>query len=213
LIQRKLTTKEMETIRFKKSDWFIVAIVILLIIAIAIIAINTRKKEGKNEAEEQEKEKKNRLTRFVERWQQLIDQITLEVKTLRLTQEMEAMLERKIANYIILAKVLFSVIFLIMVAVFYANDIDIATSILNTAGILSVFFFGASLLMANRFTEPNIVVDSFMLWIRKSVYKKHGYDPALIPVLEESISLKQVEANQLIEIIQAESKPSQSVIS
>lgn len=203
----------METIRFKKSDWFIVAIVILLIIAIAIIAINARKKEDKSEAKEQEKDKKNRLTRFVERWQQLIDQITLEVKTLKLTQEMEAMLERKIANYIIFAKVLFSVIFLTLVAVFYANDIDIATSILNTAGILSVFFFGASLLIANRFAEPNIVVDSFMHWIRKSVYKKHGYDPGLIPVLEESISLKEVEANQLIDIIQAESKSSQRVIS
>jgi len=203
----------METIRFKKSDWFIVAIVILLIIAIAIIAINTSKKEDRNEAEEQEKEKKNRLTRFIERWQQLIDQITLEVKTLKLTQEMEAMLERKIASYIILAKVLFCVIFLILVAVFYTNGIDIATSILNTAGILSVFFFGGSLLIANRFAEPNVVVESFMQWVRKSVYKRYGYDPALIPVLEESISLKQVEANQLIEIIQAEREPSQRVIS
>jgi Na+/H+ antiporter NhaC len=187
----------METIRFKKSDWFIVAIIILLIIAIAIIAINASKKEDKDEAEKQEKEKKNRLTQFIERWQKLINQIKVEVKTLKLTQEMEAMLERKIANYLILAKVLFSVIFLILVAVFYTNGIDMATSILNTAGILSVFFFGGSLLIANRFTEPNVVVESFMRWIRKAVYKKYGYDPALIPALYESISLKEIEANKL----------------
>lgn len=203
----------METIRFKKTDWFILAIVILLILAIAIIAVNTSEKEDKGEARDQEEEKKNKFTQFIERWQQLISQITLEVKTLKLTQEMEAMLERKISNYIILAKVLISVIFLIMVAVFYTNGIDIATSILNTAGILSVFFFGGSLLIANRFAEPNIVVESFIKWVRKSVYKRYGYDPALIPVLKESIASKEGEADQLVKIIQTETEYPKRVIS
>jgi hypothetical protein len=187
----------METIKFKKSDWFIVAIVILLIIAIAIIAINTSKKDDSDDAEEQQKERKNRLSRFIQRWQELIDQISIEIKTLMLTKEMEAMLERKIANYIILAKVMFFMVFLILAVLFYTNGIDIATSILNTAGILSIFFFGGSLLIANRFTEPNIVVESFIQWVRKSVYKKYGYDPALIPILEESISLKESEAEKV----------------
>lgn len=190
----------METIRFKKSDWFIVAIVILLIIAIAIIAFNTSKKEDRNEPEEQEK--KNRLASFIQRWQKLIDQISIEIKTLKLTREMEAMLERKVANYIILAKVMFFMIFLILATLFYANGIDVATSILNTAGILSIFFFGGSLVIANRFTEPNVVVESFIQWVRKSVYKKYGYDPALIPILERSISLKEVEAEKVSAQIQ-----------
>jgi hypothetical protein len=192
----------METIRFKKSDWFIVAIVILLIIAIAIIAFNTSKKEDINETEEQEK--KNRLTSFIQRWQKLIDQISIEIKTLKLTQEMEAMLERKIANYIILAKFMFFMVFLILAILFYANGIDIATSILNTAGILSIFLFGGSLLIANRFTEPNVVVESFIQWVRTSVYKKYGYDPALIPVLEESINLKEIEAAEILSLVKRE---------
>jgi Flp pilus assembly protein TadB len=192
----------METIKFKKSDWIVVAIVIVLIIAIAIIAFNASKKEDRNETEEQEK--KNRLTIFIQRWQKLIDQISIEIKTLKLTQEMEAMLERKIANYIIIAKIMFFMIFLILATLFYANGIDIATSILNTAGILSIFFFGGSLLIANRFTEPNVVVESFIQWVRKSVYKKYDYDPALIPVLEESINLKEIEATEILSLVQTE---------
>jgi hypothetical protein len=192
----------METIKFKKSDWIVVAIVIVLIIAIAIIAFNTSKKEDRNETEEQEK--KNRLTIFIQRWQKLIDQISIEIKTLKLTQEMEAMLERKIANYIIIAKIMFFMIFLILATLFYANGIDIATSILNTAGILSIFFFGGSLLIANRFTEPNVVVESFIQWVRKSVYKKYDYDPALIPVLEESINHKEIEATEILSLVQTE---------
>jgi Flp pilus assembly protein TadB len=192
----------METIKFKKSDWIVVAIVIVLIIAIAIIAFNASKKEDRNETEEQEK--KNRLTIFIQRWQKLIDQISIEIKTLKLTQEMEAMLERKIANYIIIAKIMFFMIFLILATLFYANGIDIATSILNTAGILSIFFFGGSLLIANRFTEPNVVVESFIQWVRKSVYKKYDYDPALIPVLEESINHKEIEATEILLLVQTE---------
>jgi hypothetical protein len=117
---------------------------------------------------------------------------------------MEAMLERKVANYIILAKVMFFMIFLILATLFYANGIDVATSILNTAGILSIFFLGGSLVIANRFTEPNVVVESFIQWVRKSVYKKYDYDPGLIPVLEESIDLKEIEATEILALVQTE---------
>ena len=187
----------METIRFKKSDWVIIAIVVLMIVAIAIMAINDSKKEDRNEIKEQEKEKKNRLIRFIHRWSELIDQISMELKDLQLTKEIEAMLERKIANYVKIVIGIFIIAFFAFVFLLYANGLDILTSLLNAASILSLLFFGGSLLIANRFTEPNAVVESFIQWVRKSVYKKHNYDPALIPILEERISSKEVEAKKV----------------
>lgn len=188
----------METIRFKKSDWVIIAIVVLMIVTIAIMAINDSKKEDRDEIKELEKErKKNRLIRFIHRWSELIDQISMELKDLQLTKEMEAILERKIANYTKIAIGIFIMAFLAFAFLFYANGIDLVTSLLNTAGILSILFFGGSLLIANRFTEANAVLNSFIRWVRNTVYKKYNYDPRLIPVLEKSISLKELEAEKV----------------
>lgn len=187
----------METIKFKKSDWFIFAILVLLIFALVIIAINASKKEDRSEAEKQEKEKRNRLSRFIQRWQELIDQITLEVKTLKLTLEMEALVERRISLYLIIAKIVFITIFILVVALFYITGSDVVTAAINTTGVLTIFFFGGSLIFLTKFTDPNSVVESFVKWVRRTVYKKYGYDPALIPALHQSISLKELEANKL----------------
>jgi hypothetical protein len=190
----------METIKFKKSDWIVVAIVIVLIIAIAIVAFSASKKE--DESDTKEKEKKNRLIRCIQRWQELIDQISIEIKTLKLTQEMEAMLERKITTYLILAKIAFVMVFIAVVGLFYSTGIDIVTAAINTTGILTIFFFGGSILFLTKFTDPNSVVESFVQWVRNTVYKKYGYDPALIPAIKESIVLKQNEVVELNAFIQ-----------
>lgn len=192
----------METIRFKKSDWVIIAIVVLMIVAIAIMVINDTKKEDRNEIKEQEKEKKNRLIRFIHRWSELIDQISMELKDLQLTKEMEAMLERKIANYVKIVIGIFIIAFFAFVFLLHANGMDIVTSLLNAASILSLLFFGGSLLIANRFTEPNAVLDSFIRWVRNTVYKKYNYDPGLIQVLEKSISIKELEVEKVNSQIQ-----------
>jgi cbb3-type cytochrome oxidase subunit 3 len=194
----------METIKFKKSDAILVAIIIILIIAFAIIAFKTSGKEQENEAKKKEQEKKNRLIKLIERWEKLTEQISIEIKSLKLTQEMEAMLEGKISRYIIITKISFFMSFVTLVAAFSATGMDPITAALNTTGILGICFFGGSLLIANKFAEPNVVVESLICWVRKSVYKKYGYDPALIPALQESINVKQIEVDHLQSKIIAE---------
>jgi ABC-type multidrug transport system fused ATPase/permease subunit len=184
----------MEAIKFKKSDAILVAIAIVLIIAFVIVAIKASKREEENEAKRQEKEKKNSLTKLIERWEKLAEQISIEIKSLKLTQEMEAMLERKINRYVTFTKISFCIVFTFLVGFFFSTGTDMATALLNATGILGVLFFGSSLLIANKFAEPNAVIQSFVEWVRKSIYKKYGYDPALIPAIQESIELKQGEA-------------------
>jgi len=187
----------METIKFKKSDTILVGIIIALIFIFIVIAFNKHREKEKTEGKQKQGGEKNRLMLFVEKLQLLGEQISQQLKQLKLTQEVEAMLERKINRYLLVVKISCFAVFVFLIILFTTTGTDLITAILNTTGIIGTFFFGASAIIANKFEEPNAVIASFTIWVRNVVYKKYGYDPALIPTLKESIAHKQTEAKEI----------------
>ncbi len=180
----------MDTIKLSRTGQIILVIIILLIIAIAIASIKFKKEENSDES---------RLSLLSKRWKKLIKEIEEEMESLHLTREMQIGLEKEISIYIRLAIGVVGIIFISVAGLFFNGGTDLATSLVNTTGLFSLFFFGSSLLIVSKFVDPNTAIKTFGGWIRKKVYKKYNFDPATISVLQESISLKQSEANEISE--------------
>ena len=178
----------MDTIKLSRAGQIILVIVILLIIAIAIASIKFRKEENSEES---------RLSLLSKRWKKLIKQIEEEMESLHLTQEMQLMLEKQISRYLRLAIGLVSIAFIAVAGLFFRAGTDAASALVNTTGLFSLSFFGGSLLIVSKFVDPNTAIKAFGSWIRKMVYKKYNFDPAAISALQESITMKQGEANDI----------------
>lgn len=189
----------MDTIKFNKTGWIILIIVIILIIAIAFHSTDNSPKQA-------EEEQESRISKLTRKWNQLVQQIEEEIQNLNLTLEMQQALERKINRYLIAAKVIFFALFTSIVAVFYFNDVDLINGLINTVGIFSTIFFGGSLLILTKFADPNAVIESCINWVRKTVYKKYGFDPTLIPIIQESIATKKTEAEEIAIALQYPTK-------
>lgn len=115
----------MNTIRLSKTGVIILALVILLIIFIAIAAVSKK--------EEQNKEG-GALARLRKRWQTLQREIQTEMDELKLTREMEALLEQKINRMFLIGKAIFILVFATITVGYYLNGLDIITSLLSSAG-------------------------------------------------------------------------------
>lgn len=169
----------MEEIKFNKSDWFIIGIVLVLIICLVIWHINRSKPETPPQ--------ESRLDRLSRHLKELEERIQKAMESLRLTQEMKLFVEKKINRRFMLAKVLFVGIVISVMVFFYIGGSDVTTSILSGAGVLTFTFGAGSFLILSKFVDPNSFIEAGRELIRKWIYKKYGFDPSMERILVQNI--------------------------
>lgn len=184
--------EEMNTIRLGKTGTIILVIVILFIILIAITEIN--KKDAQNKED-------GKLARLLKRWQELQREIQSEMNDLRLTREMEGLLEQKINRMFLIGKTIFVLLFTMITVGFYLNGLDMIASLLSSAGTITFMFCAVSFITINRFADANEMISAGRDAIRRIIYKKYGFDPATVQVLQDSIAVKKNEADELREVL------------
>ncbi len=176
----------MRTIKLGKIGWIILAIAILCIILFVLTTNN-----------EKEQNKEGRLARLLKRWQELQREIQNEINDLRLTREMEALLEQKISRLLVIGKTIFIILFTIITYGFYLRGLDLATSLLTSAGIITFICCAVSFLKVSRFADANEMINAGRDFIKRIIYKKYKFAPARVQVLQRSIAIKKNEANEL----------------
>lgn len=176
----------MRTIKLGKIGWLILAIAILCIILFVLTTNN-----------EKEQNKEGRFTRLLKRWQELQREIQDEINDLRLTREMEALLEQKISRLFLIGKTIFIILFTVISYGFYLRGLDLATSLLSSAGIITFICCAVSFLAVSRFVDANEMISAGRNFIKKIIYKKYGFNPTRVQVLQDSITVKKNEANEL----------------
>lgn len=176
----------MRKIKLGKIGWIILAIVIVCIILFVLTANN-----------EKEQNKEGKLARLLKQWQELQREIQYEMNELRLTREMEALLEQKIGRLFLIGKTIFITLFTTLTYSYYISGLDLATSLLSSAGIIAFICCAVSFLTIGKFADANEMVNAGRDFIRRMIYKKYKFNPARVQVLQESIGVKKNEANEL----------------
>lgn len=180
----------MKTIRLDNGTRIIFMLFLVMVVIIILLTWRSSKYNTPQEG---------KLTLLLKRWRELTIEIEEKVRTLKLNLEMRALLEKKISRLFELAKTIFVIVFLSVVAGFYWQTNEILSSIMNTVGLI-VFICGtSSFFMVNRFAEHNSIIKFISLSIRRWVYKKYGYDPSEYRKLQLSLNEKKIKAN-LIQI-------------
>ncbi|MBK8291471.1 MAG: hypothetical protein IPK96_11610 [Flammeovirgaceae bacterium] len=150
----------MRTIKLGKIGWIILAIAILLHYSFVLTTNN-----------EKEQNKEGRLARLLKRWQELQREIQNEINDLRLTREMEALLEQKISRLLVIGKTIFIILFTIITYGFYLRGLDLATSLLTSAGIITFICCAVSFLKVSRFADANEMINAGRDFIKRIIYK------------------------------------------
>jgi hypothetical protein len=188
----------METINFGKKTWLIVLLVVVMIIAIALALSKNTKQENPEEG---------KLASLLKRWRELSYQLEEEMRTLKLTQEMKLLVEKKVNQLINCAKAIFALAFTIVFAGFYWNSHEILSSLANTSFLFLFIPVAGTFLVATKFAEPNSIIKFVQARIRVWVYKKYGFDPSEEKLLQLTIDEKKSQASLvLVEIRQLNTK-------
>lgn len=167
----------------KKSnwDWVIVIIIIAVVIGIGIgIYLAT------NEKQPDQQERRSKLDIIKQRIKALEQRVKDEIAQLKLTTEMENALSSKVDRFCIMIGIFFWVIIMSIAAAFYFNGFDLVTSILNTAGLISLSFPLVSIILW-RTVDFNSVVEYSRTSIKNWLNKRYGHNPDRITELNASI--------------------------
>jgi hypothetical protein len=180
----------------KKShwDWLIVVIIIAFVIGIGI-GIYLSNNDMPIDPEQKDRESKFDLIK--KKIKALEEHVRNEIVLLKLTTEMEAALSRKVDRICIVLGTIFWLIIMSISAAFYQSGFDLLTSILNTAGLVSLTFPLVSIILW-RTVDFNSVVDITREGVKDWLNKKYGHNPEMIVALNESIKIKQNELYNLV---------------
>lgn len=180
----------------KKSnwDWVIVLIIIALVIGIGIGIYLSTSDEPTNP---EQKERESKLDVIKQKIKALEQRVKDEIAQLKLTTEMENALSLKVDRFCIVLGIFLWVIIMSIGAAFYLNGFDLVTSILNTAGLVSLSFPLASIILW-RTVDFNSVVGYSRRNIKTWLNKRYGHNPDSIAALNDSIAGNQSELNLLV---------------
>lgn len=177
----------------KKLDWFILIIIIAAIVAIGIWAVLSASEDDGKKEEKSE----TRLDCLTNRLKAIQQQILKEIESLKTTVEMEQFLERKIVSIFLLAKTTFLALFSGVIYLFIYNGSGFLTALFNTIGIASFIAVAVPFLFLSKVLDVNSLIEFIRGKIRKWIYIKYGYNPALVTVLKESIESRTIAAREL----------------
>jgi hypothetical protein len=180
----------------KKSnwEWLIVVFVIVLIIGIGIgIYLST----NETPTDSEQKDSQSKLDLIKQKIRALEERIKNELAVLKLTTEMENALSRKVDRICIVLGTIFWLVTISIATAFYLNGFDVLTSILNTAGLVSLTFPLVSIILW-RTVDFNSVVDVTRRGVKAWLNKKYGHNPDTIVALNDSIVKNQNELNLLV---------------
>jgi Na+/H+ antiporter NhaC len=173
----------------KKIDWLI----LILIVAIVIAAILWTPKSSDNSDEN----KQSKLDLFKARLKQVEDKIESEMKTLQLTKETEAFLEKRVSRQFAVFKFLVVASFTFGCYLFLGNGYDWLNALLMTSSIFGLALASTCFLFISKILDINTLLDFVRSRMRKSIHKKYGYDPTSAVALQQSITLNTNEADNL----------------
>jgi hypothetical protein len=164
-------------------EWIIVLVIIVFVIGIGIgIYLSTN-----NESHEPEqKDRQGKLDIVKAKIKALEQRVKNELAQLKLTTEMETALSLKVDRFCIFIGAILFVLLALIAACFYINGFDVLTSILSTAGIISLTLPFLSIVMWKT-VDFNSVVAFTRTKIKDWLNKKFGHDPDNIVMLNTSI--------------------------
>lgn len=168
----------------KKSHWIIVVIIIAIVIG---VAIGVYFSEQPKSTDAEPKSDQGKLDAINKKIKAIEDRISSEVKALQLTSEMELALNRKVDHICFSLGLVFWAAIFSIGYLFYYNGYDLLTSILNTAGLLSLMFPLWSILIWKSISF-DAAIEKSRNWVKKWLYKKYGHDAEVIPALNSSIA-------------------------
>lgn len=168
----------------KKSNW---EWVIILLIIVFIIGIGIGIYLSSDEPTDTEhKNRHSKLDLVKAKIKALEERVKNELAQLKLTNEMEDALSRRVDRICIVLGVLFFALIVLIAVAFYANGLDILTAILSTAGLVSLTFPLLSIVLW-RAVDFNSVVVFTRKKIKRWLNKKYGHNPDSIVVLNASV--------------------------
>lgn len=172
-------------------DWVIVVIILALVIGIGIeIYLSNNDKP----LDFEQKDHESKLDIVKRRIKALEQRVKDEIALLNLSTEMETALSGKVDRICIVLGIVFWLIIISIAVAFYLNGFDLLTSILNTAGVVSLTFPLVSIVLW-RTVDFKSVVDITRRSIKNWLNKKYGHNPDSITVLNATV----VELNTHIE--------------
>lgn len=145
-------------------------------------------------AAREHKNRQNRLDLIKAKIKALEKRVKNEIAQLKLTTEMENALSRKVDRICIALGVTFCMLIVLAAVAFYSNGFDIITSILSTAGLISLTCPLLSIILWRTVDFDSVVVVTRRK-IKQWLNKKYGHNPDSIVVLIVNI----VELNGFIE--------------
>lgn len=180
----------------KKSnwDWVIVLVILALVIGIGIgVYLSTNDKP----TDPEQKDSESKFDLIKRKMKALEQRVKNEIALLKLTTEMETALSRKVDRMCIVLGTMIWLIIISVAAAFYLNGLDLLTSILNTAGLVSLTFPLVSIILW-RTVDFNSVADISRRSIKNWLNKQYGHNPDTIVALNDSIAQNQDELNLLV---------------
>lgn len=180
----------------KKVDWLI----LILVVAIVIAAILwTPESSTKPEEKSQSK-----LELIKVRLREVQDKVDAEVKTLQLTKEMEAFLEKRVSGLFAGIKLLVVVSFAFVWHLFLNHGYDWLNSLLMASSVLWFAITSTCFLFVSKTFDINTLLDFVRARIRKSIHKKYGYNPIRVFALQQSIIANTNEVDSLQTALEGE---------
>lgn len=159
----------------KKShwDWVIVVIIIAFVIGIGI-GICLSNNDMPIDPEQKGRESKFDFVK--KKIKALEERVKNEIVLLKLTTEMEAALSRKVDRICIVLGTIFWLINILISSAFYQSGFDLLTSVLNTAGLVSLTFPLVSIILW-RTVDFNSVVDFTRRNVKAWLNKRYEHNP------------------------------------
>ncbi|MBT1695917.1 hypothetical protein KK083_03450 [Fulvivirgaceae bacterium PWU4] len=178
----------------KRTYWIFVIIVIAIVIGIGI-GIYLSEERAVNTPTQEPVEGK--LAWIKTRIKGLETRIKSEIAALKLTNEMEAALNRKVDRLCLGIGTLFLLILIGITALFYCNGLDLLTAILSTAGLASLFFPLASVVFW-RTVDFDFIVTRTRGKVKSWLNEKYGHNPDAMIELSASIAKNSEELDKLV---------------
>lgn len=124
-------------------------------------------------------------------------EIQQHLESLRLSKEMKTLLDRKVILIFRTLKLIVCFLLLGVWFIFFRTSYDVMNSLFDASNFISLTYITFSYMLFNKVMDGNTLTTITKKRIQVIVYKKYGFNPAIIGALEKTIHSKTKDAEEL----------------